>query len=129
MLTEAGLSVDFLAQSAYRAHRFAYGLPDETLGWEGLSIERQEQWLKTAKLAETILKNCEGLSYQAAAAAIYLAWDENKAEPDDPIAWEAVTRHLTQLLDAYEEVDDFKDRKSTRLNSSHIQKSRMPSSA
>ena len=35
----------------------------------------------------------------------------------------------TSLLDAIRETDVMADRKSTRLNSSHIQKSRMPSSA
>ena len=34
---------------------------------------------------------------------------------------------ILQILDPY--LQEFQDRKSTRLNSSHIQKSRMPSSA
>ena len=48
----------------------------------------------------------------------------------DPVSWRiSVTpeRVLAALLAA--EIVLFGDRKSTRLNSSHIQKSRMPSSA
>ena len=44
---------------------------------------------------------------------------------------DAVTRSAMQLCEAYDAWIGLKegDRKSTRLNSSHIQKSRMPSSA
>ena len=56
------------------------------------------------------------------------------------VEWKPVTGTLpplgeaqwTQAFEAYKQIPQYrelKDRKSTRLNSSHIQKSRMPSSA
>ena len=38
-------------------------------------------------------------------------------------------KYEKQLAEVQRELEPFEDRKSTRLNSSHIQKSRMPSSA
>ena len=42
---------------------------------------------------------------------------------------EVLETGLRQVLESERPARPFKDRKSTRLNSSHIQKSRMPSSA
>ena len=54
---------------------------------------------------------------EAAADILVFVDDDNVLDPD----------YLMQLLAAFR--NDLRDRKSTRLNSSHIQKSRMPSSA
>ena len=48
-------------------------------------------------------------------------------EPIDPALWEEEAVRMDRVLGRLQEL--FRDRKSTRLNSSHIQKSRMPSSA
>ena len=48
---------------------------------------------------------------------------QKPSKTNEPVDWEA--NELTYVYKTIEEID----RKSTRLNSSHIQKSRMPSSA
>ena len=50
-------------------------------------------------------------------------------EPPTVFARRTAEALLRQVEDDLREVDVLRDRKSTRLNSSHIQKSRMPSSA
>ena len=59
----------------------------------------------------------------------------NKTPPTPPVYVPAIRRTLTSsvsttgTIQATQQVNLTLDRKSTRLNSSHIQKSRMPSSA
>ena len=63
--------------------------------------------------------------------------DDMLIHPLSPMAWDNMAEHLVESYDdfvASTRVADYvarmrPDRKSTRLNSSHIQKSRMPSSA
>ena len=51
------------------------------------------------------------------------------AQPDESPLWSRVEAATTEAEDAKSGANTAIDRKSTRLNSSHIQKSRMPSSA
>ena len=46
----------------------------------------------------------------------------------NPLVFETLTQHKC-LIDTFDRNFEYRDRKSTRLNSSHIEESRMPSSA
>ena len=64
----------------------------------------------------------------------YLLYDEvNDLLPAEVHSSEEIDDLLSTFerygIEVYEDINAVKDRKSTRLNSSHIQKSRMPSSA
>ena len=73
-------------------------------------------------MKENNLKNTYFLAYGAAIAAIYVAL----TMAFQPISFGPVQFRISEALCI---LPFFTDRKSTRLNSSHSQQSRMPSSA
>ena len=88
-------------------------------------IEGQSGWLVRNALADRL---GAGRTGDSARYRLDVRLDD-RVEGLGQLSNDAITRERRTLRARYQLVDTQTDRKSTRLNSSHIQKSRMPSSA
>lgn len=100
------LEIPDVARSAHAAYRAAGGslAPAE---WDGLSLDGQSVFLRLAKFGGGELTMLEGRPYAEVGAklrdlATRGAWP---GEAREGLAWEAVARHLTALIDG----DDLAD--------------------
>ena len=97
---------------------------------EALEGTENEKWLSPVSTWEILLLVEKGRLKMASALDEWFSELRGKAPlRDAPLTHDVLLETARVRLSGPDPADRFLDRKSTRLNSSHIQKSRMPSSA